>query len=315
MAGEFDFIARNFRPLAGPGAFELRNDGAVLSSLPGEEFAISTDTMVEGVHFLPNDPPGTIGRKLLRCNLSDLAAMGAKPHAYTLNVTIPRNGRYSESWFDAFSQGLAADQDQYRIFLLGGDTTSIDGPLVLSATVYGRLKIGTALHRNSAKPGDGVWVTGTIGDAALGLQVLQGKLHDETGFLANRYHLPQPRTGVPLYGLVSTAMDISDGLIQDCGHIAQESGVSLHINAANIPLSTAAQQLGESVQALCMSGGDDYELLMTCPPQNESALVEAFRLHGIMISRIGEVVPGSQVRVIDAHGHDIILDKIGWQHF
>ncbi|MFT8989176.1 MAG: thiamine-phosphate kinase [Gluconobacter albidus] len=314
-SGEFSFIARHFRPLAGAEALDLRDDCALMRCPEGEEFAISTDTMVENVHFLPDDPPETLGRKLLRCNLSDLAAMGARPHAYTLNVTVPRGGRHDESWFSAFSRGLAEDQRRYGVHLIGGDTTSISGPLVLSATVFGLLRQNTALRRNGARAGDDIWVTGTIGDAALGLLVLQGKLKDPSGFLTGRYHLPQPRTGLKLHGIVSAAMDISDGLIQDCGHIAAESGVQLVLESETVPASEAAVLLGQEwlMQRLC--GGDDYELLITCPPERSQALQTACQTTHIPIHRIGKVQTGSGVRVLDAEGQDIVPEQDGWQHF
>ncbi|GBR71036.1 thiamine-phosphate kinase [Gluconobacter kanchanaburiensis] len=313
--GEFDFIARYFRPLAGSGSLDLRDDCALMRCPDGKEFAISTDTMVENVHFLPDDPAETLGCKLLRCNLSDLAAMGARPHAYTLNVTVPRNGRYDEHWFSGFSRGLAADQRDYGIHLLGGDTTSITGPLVISATVFGLLDRGSALRRNGAAPGDEIWVTGTIGDGALGLLALQGKISDPSGFLAERYRLPRPRTGLALHGIVSAAMDISDGLIQDCGHIAHESGVQLLIEAQTVPTSDAAAALGPDFLMQRLSGGDDYELLLTCAPQQAKTLQAVCQKAGVPIRRIGTVRSGSGVKILDAAGCEIISETRGWQHF
>lgn len=314
-AGEFGFIARHFRPLAGAESLDLRDDCALMRCPEGEEFAISTDTMVENVHFLPDDPPETLGRKLLRCNLSDLAAMGARPHAYTLNVTVPRGGRHDEHWFAAFSRGLAEDQKRYGVHLIGGDTTSISGPLVLSATVFGLLRHNTALRRSTARPGDEIWVTGTIGDAALGLLVLQGSLQDPSGFLAERYHLPRPRTGLHLHGIVSAAMDISDGLIQDCGHIAEESGVQLVVNAEAVPVSSAAASLGHEWLMRRLCGGDDYELLLTCAPERSAALQAACQATAVPVHRIGTVRTGSGVRLLDGEGHEIVPEQGGWQHF
>lgn len=313
--GEFGFIARHFRPLAGAESLDLRDDCALMRCPEGEEFAISTDTMVENVHFLPDDPPETLGRKLLRCNLSDLAAMGARPHAYTLNVTVPRGERHDENWFAAFSRGLADDQKRYGVHLIGGDTTSISGPLVLSATVFGLLRHNTALRRSTARPGDDIWVTGTIGDAALGLLVLQGKLQDPSGFLADRYHLPRPRTGLKLHGIVSAAMDISDGLVQDCGHIAEESGVQLVLDAQAVPISPAAASMGQDWLMRRLCGGDDYELLLTCAPERSEALQAACQSVDIPVHRVGTVRAGSGVRVLDAEEHEIVPEQGGWQHF
>lgn len=315
MSGEFSFIARHFRPLAGPESLDLRDDCALISCPPGQELAISTDTMVENVHFLPDDPPETLGRKLLRCNLSDIAAMGATPYAYTLNVTIPRNSRYNDSWFSAFVAGLSEDQARYGVTLLGGDTTSTSGPLVLSATVFGRLHKGTALRRNGARPGDSLWVTGTIGDAALGLLALQGKIPDPSGFLADRYRLPQPRTGLALNGIVHAAMDISDGLIQDCQHIAEESDVAIDLQADTVPASPEAKSLGPKWLEQRLTGGDDYELLLACPPEQEASLAQICRDAEIPVTRIGTILSGSGVRALDHNGQVIQFLKGGWQHF
>ncbi|MFT9449629.1 thiamine-phosphate kinase [Gluconobacter japonicus] len=315
MSGEFSFIARHFRPLAGLESLDLRDDCALISCPLGQELAISTDTMVENVHFLSDDPPETLGRKLLRCNLSDIAAMGATPYAYTLNVTIPRNSRYNDSWFSAFVAGLSEDQARYGVTLLGGDTTSISGPLVLSATVFGRLHKGTALRRNGARPGDSLWVTGTIGDAALGLLALQGKISDSSGFLADRYRLPQPRTGLTLNGIVHAAMDISDGLIQDCQHIAEESEVAIDVLAEAVPASSEAKSLGPEWLEQRLTGGDDYELLLACAPEQENALIEISQKAYTPITRIGTVHSGKGVRVLDQNGQAIQFLKGGWQHF
>ena len=286
-----------------------------MSCPPGQELAISTDTMVENVHFLPDDPPNTVGRKLLRCNLSDLAAMGARPHAYTLNVTIPSNSRYDDAWFGAFTAGLAEDQARYGVTLLGGDTTSTVGPLVLSATVFGRLQTGTALRRNGAKAGDGVWVTGSIGDAALGLLALQGKLPDPSGFLSERYHLPRPRTGLALNTIAHAAMDISDGLVQDCQHLANESAMAIAIQAEAVPTSTAAAALGSDWLELRLTGGDDYELLLTCAPEREKDLLQMCQAANVPVTRIGTVSSGQGVHVLDQNGIVMPLRKSGWQHF
>ncbi|MBS0994561.1 thiamine-phosphate kinase [Gluconobacter cerinus] len=315
MSGEFSFIARHFRQLAGPESLDLRDDCALISCPSGQEMAISTDTMVENVHFLTDDPPETVGRKLLRCNLSDLAAMGAEPYAYTLNVTIPHASCYDDVWFSAFAAGLAEDQKLYGVTLLGGDTTSTAGPLVLSATVFGRLKKGTALRRSGAKAGDSLWVTGTIGDAALGLLALQGKISDPTGFLSERYRLPRPRTGLNLSGLVHAAMDISDGLIQDSGHIAAESGVAIDILADTVPASSAANALGSQWLEQRLTGGDDYELLLTCAPENESMLVQACSQRNVPVTRIGAIRSGAGVHVLNAEGQVMEIQKKGWQHF
>lgn len=313
--GEFDFINRHFRPLAGKGSFDLKNDGAVLSLLPGHELVISSDTMVENRHFLPSDPPQSIGQKLLRCNLSDLAAMGADPVGYTLNVSVPLDRRYDESWFEAFSSGLKKDQESYGLSLFGGDTTGIDGPLVLSLTIFGHVQYGQSLRRDQARPGDGVWVTGTIGAAALGLQARLGKLDDASGALTQAYWLPRPCLGLPLYNVIHAALDISDGVMQDANHIAEESGVHITLYADKLPFCEAARNVPPQWEKTRLMGGDDYQLLMTCPPENDLLLQELCHKKGVKITRIGEVKAGRSVEMLDGQGQPVAFETLGWQHF
>jgi thiamine-monophosphate kinase len=198
LPAEFSLITRHFRPLAGPGALDLRDDAALMTPPPGRQLVLTADAMVAGVHFLPDDPPDLIGRKLLRVNLSDLAAKGALPLNYLMTVSTPKNT--PDTWFAGFAAGLAQDQATYGVTLLGGDTTSTPGPISLSLTIIGHVAPGTAVHRFGAHAGDDIWVTGTIGDGALGLAVALGKLSDPSGFLLDRYRLPQPRVGLELAG-------------------------------------------------------------------------------------------------------------------
>src|ERR1700759_3582503 len=198
--------------------------------------------MVAGGHSLPDDPPDLVGRKLLRVNLSDLAAKGAAPIGYLMTVSAPKDT--PESWFAGFAAGLAQDQVRYGVTLLGGDTTSTPGPISLSLTIIGHVAPNTTVHRSGARDGDEIWVTGTIGDGALGLAVAQGRLVDPTGFLLDRYRLPQPRVGLELAGITSAGMDVSDGLVQDLGHICRASGLAADIRADAVPLSDAARAAG-----------------------------------------------------------------------
>src|SRR5690242_19837048 len=227
LPAEFDLIARHFRPLAGPGALDLRDDAALLTPPPGHDLVLTADAMVGGVHFLPDDPPDLIGRKLLRVNLSDLAAKGATPLGYLMTVSAPKGT--PDAWFAGFAAGLAADQATFGVSLLGGDTTSTPGPLSLSLTMIGHVAHGAAVHRFGAQGGDEVWVTGTIGDGALGLAVALGRLTDASGYLLGRYRLPQPRIGLAIAGIASAGMDVSDGLVQDLGHICRASGLAAAI--------------------------------------------------------------------------------------
>jgi thiamine-monophosphate kinase len=309
---EFALIARHFRPLAGPGALDLTDDAAVFLPPTGMELVIAADAMVAGVHFLPDDPPGLVGKKLLRTNLSDLAAMGAAPLGYLMTVSAPRDT--PESWFAGFSAGLAEDQAEYGVSLLGGDTTSTPGPVSLSLTILGTVAPGMAVRRGGARAGDGLWVTGTIGDGALGLLAARGEIADPTGFLADRYRLPRPRLALKLAGLASAALDVSDGLVQDVGHLCRASSVGAVIEAARVPLSDPARAAGRL--ELCLTGGDDYELAFAVPPERDADLFAAAAAGGVPVTRIGSFVAGPpRVVVTDAAGAGMHLGPGGWSHF
>ncbi len=227
---EFQRIARHFAPLAGEGALGLTDDAAVLASIPGQ-LVVSADAMVEGVHFPAGEAPDLVARKLLRTNRSELAAMGARPLGYLLTVAVPRNT--DEAWFAGFAAGLAADQAEFGLRLLGGDSTSTPGPVTVSLTILGTAH--AVLRRAGAREGDDVWVSGTIGDAALGLLALSGEVADPDGFLVGRYRLPQPRLelGRRLVGIAHAAMDVSDGLVQDLGHLCRAAGLGAVVEAAH----------------------------------------------------------------------------------
>jgi thiamine-monophosphate kinase len=314
IAPEFSIIAEHFEKLAGPGALNLRDDAAVITPPEGRQLVISADAMVQGVHFLPDDPTDTIGRKLLRANLSDLAAMGATPLGYLLTISVPKATPHA--WFAAFAAGLAEDQARFGITLLGGDTTSTPGPVCLSATVLGHVAPGGVLTRAGARPGDGIWVTGTIGDGALGLRALRGQVGDAGGFLAGRYRLPQPRLGLALSGIVSAAMDVSDGLLQDLGHLCRAAGLGAEIHAARVPRSPAALAAGDAWLPLCLTGGDDYELLLAVPDASEDALIHEAGRAGTAVTRIGAFTgPPATITVLDAAGRPMAMDQPGWSHF
>ena len=314
LPAEFSLIARHFRPLAGPGALDLRDDAALLTPPQGRQLVLTADAMVAGVHFLPGDPPDLIARKLLRVNLSDLAAKGATPLGYLMTVSTPKDT--PDSWFAAFAAGLAQDQITYGVTLLGGDTTSTPGPVSLSLTIIGHVAPNTAVHRFGARAGDSLWVTGTIGDGALGLAVAQGRLADSTGFLLDRYRLPQPRIGLDLAGIASAGMDVSDGLVQDLGHICRASGLAAEIAVADIPLSDAARSAGPDWLTTCLTGGDDYELLLAVPPDRSDAIQQAAIRSGIPATRIGYLQDGpAEVMVRQASGEPLALTKGGWSHF
>ncbi len=319
IPAEFQLIYKHFRPLAGPGALALGDDAAVFTPPPGRQIVVAADAMVAGVHFLPDDPPELVARKLLRTNLSDLAAMGAAPLGYLLTVSVRRDT--PDSWFASFAAGLAADQAEYGITLLGGDTTSTTGPTSLSLTILGTVAPGAALRRAGARPDDGIWVTGTIGDGALGLLAASGRLADEDGFLADRYRLPQPRLalGLRLGGIAAAAMDVSDGLVQDLGHLCRAAGLGATLRAALVPLSPAARAAvvaDGGLLARCLTGGDDYELLLAVPPAREQALRDAAAACDVQVTLIGHFTEAAaEVVVQGADGTPMELSAGGWSHF
>lgn len=315
---EFTLIARHFRPLAGEGALDLLDDAAVLDMPAGRRLVIAADAMVAGVHFLPEDPPETVGRKLLRVNLSDLAAMGAAPLGYLMTTSLPRGT--ADDWLAAFVRGLAEDQREFGLSLLGGDTTATPGPATLSLTILGTVAPGAVLRRAGARPGDDLWVSGTIGDGALGLRVLRGELPgDAAGHLARRYRLPEPRLalGQAIAPIAHAGMDVSDGLVQDLGHLCRAGGCAAVIEAAAVPLSAAAAALVAADAALlvaALTGGDDYELLFAAAPSDRAA-IEAAAM-GTPVMRIGRFEAGApEVSVLDAGGRPMTLPRGGWSHF
>jgi thiamine-monophosphate kinase len=317
---EFALIARHFRPLAGLGALDLGDDAALLDPPAGRQLVLAADAMVEGVHFLPEDPPETVGRKLLRVNLSDLAAMGAEPLGYLMTAAFRRGT--PEAWIAGFVAGLAEDQRAFGVQVLGGDTVATPGPAALSLTILGTVPPGLALRRVGARPGDAVWVSGTLGDGALGLRVLRGELPaDPDGHLARRYRLPEPRLalGVALRGLARAAMDVSDGLVQDLGHLCRAAGCGAEIDAAALPLSPPARTFIEADPARlspALGGGDDYELVFAASPDAGGEVVARAAAVGMPVTRIGRFVEGpAEVTVRGPGGAALALPRQGWSHF
>lgn len=307
---EFARIAAFFAPLAAAAARGLKDDAAVLLPPPGRELVLTTDQMLADIHFLPGDDPSMVARKLLRRNLSDLAAMGAVPLGYLLTIALPVE--VPETWLFRFSEGLRLDQEFFNIGLLGGDSSSARTDISLTATLIGHVAPGQALPRNGAREGDRLFVTGTIGDAALGLQARLGVLADPTGVLSSRSLLPDPRVGLELAGLVSAAIDVSDGLIQDIGHICRESGVGAVIDANAVPTSPQAAALGPDYLETRLTGGDDYELVLAVPPENVALLRAA--CGELRITEIGVFETGTSVRVMQDN-KALNLSASGWRHF
>jgi thiamine-monophosphate kinase len=317
LPAEFALIARHFRPLAGPGALDLGDDAALLDPPPGRQLVLAADAMVAGVHFLPDDPPETIGRKLLRVNLSDLAAMGAAPLGYLMTCAFARGT--DEAWIAGFVAGLAEDQARFGLAVLGGDTVATPGPASFSLTIIGSVAPGAALRRAGARPGDDLWVSGTIGDGALGLLALTGRLPPDP-HLAARYRMPEPRLalGQALVGIARAAMDVSDGLVQDLGHLARAAGCGAVIEAASVPLSAPARAALAAERVLLqaiLGGGDDYELLFAADPADAPRVLAAGAATQTPVARIGRFLDGQGVLVLDGDGRALALPRAGWSHF
>lgn len=321
---EFDLIASVFAPLADadPAARGLADDGAVLDPPPdGEKLVLSVDTLVSGVHFRPDDPPGDIARKAVRVNLSDLSAMGARPRGLLLAAAF--SGREDDAWIDAFAAGLRDDLAFYDIALLGGDTVSTPGPASFSITVLGHAPADGVLSRAGGRPGETLWVSGTVGDSALGLDWLNGDMTapaaDDGAWLAARYRVPDPPValGEALRGLATAGLDVSDGLVADLGHLCRASGCGARLEGAAVPLSAAARRcLGADPSRLIriLTGGDDYQLLFAAPESRATAVRAAAERAGVSVTPVGRLEAGSGVRVTDSDGRALDLADGGWRH-
>ena len=323
-SGEDDLIARYFRPLAtDPGAFGLIDDAALLKQ-SGDDLVVTTDAIVEGVHFLPDDPPDTIARKALRVNLSDLAAKGATPAGFVLTLALRQA---SDQWLAPFARALGEDAAAFGCPVLGGDTVSTPGPLMVSITAFGRVPPSTIVRRDGAKVGDRIAVTGTIGDASLGLRVLRHQIAGEgldasaRNFLIQRYRVPQPRNALALAirEHANAAMDVSDGLAGDLAKLCAASRVSAAIEMAAVPLSAPARALfakGSADIEGAVSGGDDYEVLCAIPENRWESFVVAAGKAGVQISSIGKVVAGGIApQFLDAAGKLVTLKRLSYSHF
>ena len=323
-SGEFGLIERFFRPLssAAPGAFALRNDGALLTPPEDRSVVVTKDLMVAGVHYPEGEEPSILARRLLRVNLSDLAAMGATANSYALGLALPAD--IADDWVETFAAGLVHDQETFGVALIGGDMVGTSGPAVLSLTAFGTVAGDSCLTRSGAGVGDDVYVSGTIGDAALGLRAVRGALAaltaEDRAALAKRFRLPEPRLslGAALVGAATCAIDVSDGLVADLGHICEESGVAARIEAAFVPLSEPAWRAldaGQAALADLVTGGDDYELLFCASPAERSAMEALGRRLDLPLTRIGVIERGESVTVMDADGQTLKLGRGGYRHF
>jgi thiamine-monophosphate kinase len=325
--GEERLIARHFRPLAyHSGALGLIDDAAVLTPPAGHELVLTVDAIVGGVHFFPDDPAGAVARKALRVNLSDLAAKGAQPLGFLLTLALPK--RISDRWLAAFARALGEDARAYHCPLLGGDTVTTPGPLTVSVAAFGSLPAGGMVRRAGARVGDHVLVTGTIGDAALGLQLR----HDrkvarrwklsaaQRNHLARRYLLPDPRNALAfaVRKYATAAMDVSDGLAGDLGKLCRVSEVAAEIDAARVPLSDAARaalQVEPRLLKTMLSGGDDYEIVCTVRPARLASFQAAARAVGVPMAGLGRIVRGSGVNFRESDGNVLAFARGAYSHF
>ena len=317
MSPEFALIAKYFTRPVKNAALGIGDDCALIGVSPGCELAISTDTLVSAVHFFSDADPEKLGHKALAVNLSDLAAMGALPRFVTLALTLPS---IDESWLAAFSRSFFALADTYQVELIGGDTTR--GPLSITITALGEVSVGKAIRRDGALDGDDIWVSGSLGGAALAMKHLQGTVPlplEVFDIAAERLHKPNPRValGRALVDVATSAIDISDGLVADLGHICEHSRLSANVVWAEVPLSAPLLSVERGLQLSCaLAGGDDYELCFTAPEVMKPELLRISAELGLALTRIGSMRTGApRVHVCDERGDEINISSAGFDHF
>lgn len=315
--GEFDLIDRFFKRPVRRNALGIGDDCALLSPAAGMQLAVSSDMLVEGRHFLSTVDPSKLGHKALAVNLSDLAACGAKPLAFTLALAMPRA---EEAWLEPFSRGLLALADAHGCELVGGDTTR--GPLNICITVFGEVPQGQALLRSGARPGDDIYVSGTLGDARLALEAFRGTLAvpaDVFELARARMEQPTPRValGQALRGIATSAIDISDGLLGDLGHVLRQSGVgaSIQTELAAALMGAAGRLEADRQLEYVLAGGDDYELAFTAPPAQREAVQAAATKSGTAVTRIGQIEPGTGIRLLDGQSRPMQNHYGAFDHF
>jgi thiamine-monophosphate kinase len=317
MSTEFELIDRFFSRPGGDARLGVGDDAALVEPAPGHDLVVTTDTLVSGIHFLPEAEPRGLGYKALAVNLSDLAAMGARPRWALLAITVPK---VDEPWLSAFAEGFYDLARRHEVTLIGGDTTR--GPLAITVTALGEVATGSALRRDGARVGDELWVSGQIGSAALALRHVRGEVRLKGNGLEacmSRLEAPIPRVelGKELVKVASSAIDVSDGLVADAGHICTCSGVGIEISYADVPsISDVTHLKGDQViREALLAGGDDYELLFTVPTGGSLQMDSISARVGLALTRIGRVVAGEGVRVLDASGEEIAVDIGGYEHF
>jgi thiamine-monophosphate kinase len=323
LSAEDRLIARYFAPLATePGALGLFDDAAFLTPPPGSDLVLKTDAIIGGVHFFADDPPDMVARKALRVNLSDLAAKGAKPLGFLMSLALPQET--GEHWIAGFAQGLGADAKHYDCPLFGGDTDRTPGPISVAIAMLGSVPQGSMVRRAGARASDRVVVSGTIGDAALGLALRKGadwKLSDaQRQHLSSRYLLPQPRTALAeaLRKYASAAMDISDGLAGDLAKLARVSGVAAVVEAGRVPLSQAARAALAADPELietALTGGDDYEIVCTVPADKLVDFQAAAKAADVPVTEIGRITQGEGTHFIGENGEPLAFKRASFSHF
>ena len=317
MAGEFDLISKYFRPLAGPEGLDLADDAACVPRSGSDDIIVTKDMLIEGVHFRSQDPAESIGHKALAVNVSDCVAKGATPYLYWLGLALTDGA--DENWLERFSGGLKAAQQAFGCKLAGGDTTATSGPRTISITLLGTVPNGQMVKRSGANVGDDIYVTGTLGDAALGLWCLSNDIQEKFT-LVSAYQKPIPPAmfGQGMRNLASSSADVSDGLLADSGHIAAASGVSMNLWQNKLPLSAGATQLLQNKPDLwpnVWAGGDDYQIVFTAPVPARGKLIQLADKSGIRISRIGQVSDGQGVQLLDPAGEIVQVASGGYTHF
>ena len=326
--GEFELIRRYFAPLAShPGSLALTDDASVYAPAKGNELVLTKDMLAADIHFFADDPPEAIAAKALRVNLSDLAAKGAVPTAYLLGLGLPDN--WTNEWLERFCCGLSGDQSVFDISLVGGDTIRTGNGLQISITAIGEVPEGTAVRRNGARPGDVIFVSGTIGDAAAGLKDRldpdfkrrMGFTAEEERHILDRYLLPRPRVKLApaIRAHASAAMDVSDGLLADAEHLAKASQVDIALELGTVPVSPAMTRIAETDDELflsCLNGGDDYEILATVPERKAESFEQSAVEAGCSVTRIGTVVQGSGQLKVTRNGAFLEpSEQHGFRHF
>jgi thiamine-monophosphate kinase len=325
--GEDRLIERYFKPVARhPGALGLIDDTAIFAPPRGHELVLTADAIVAGMHFFQDDPPDAVARKALRVNLSDLAAKGAKPAGFLLSIALRKN--FKSQWLEAFARGLRDDARRYGCPLFGGDTVATSGPVTISIAAFGTLPKGTMVRRSGARMGDRIVVTGTIGDAALGLKLRKDRNAARTWkldpdmrrHLVARYLVPQPRNALAeaLRRHASAGMDVSDGLAGDLGKLCRASGIAAEVEIARVPLSKAARAALAAEPTLIktiLTGGDDFEVIAAVPSNALAALKTAARTARLPLTEIGRTVAGREVRFLAGDGRTLSFARASFSHF